>query len=183
MAGWNTFVKDNSDNEAKYTKDTKTAPAATATTAETATYHDDLNHKGKYTYFVTQDTISATNPNPNAKLFPTWHAASLKKATTEKEVEALKAADNKLLTDANKNQKIACAAPAATANANAKKLDADNCTAAKARVEMVKGWVSDDDAALKKLSTSPSKKTKKTKETLAEAKAALAHSENLLKKA
>jgi len=181
MHEWNSFVASNASSEKKYTADTKTAPATTATAAVKTAYADNVNHKNKYTWFVSNDTISATNPNPYAKQFLTWHAATAKAATTQADLEALRDADKKLLADANSVQTTACATPATTATAAEKTTDADNCTAAKDRVAMVQGWVDADDAALTKLNNAAKANSISKTETLKNEQAALTANEKKLK--
>ena len=117
MAGWNTFVSHNAAQYKTYKADVATDSAKTASTADKADLTANTDHEAKFHQFMLWDTITASNPNPNAADFQKWHAATLKAATTHADLESLRSADETLLSDATSNEATACKAPATTATA------------------------------------------------------------------
>ena len=153
IADWHKYVKSNSASAASYKAKVAALDKIAADKRTTAQKNDlasDKQHHGKYHYFVSQDdtlTPSETQPHAGHADWDTWHAGSLKAATTKAEVDALRSDDNDRLTDANKWEKTNCA------DATGKKVPADPalCTASKDRVAQVQNWIDLDDAKLLKL--------------------------------
>lgn len=155
MAGWNTFVSHNAAQYKKYKADVATDSATTASATDKADKAANTNHEDKYDQFVQWDTITSSHPNPLAKHFLKWHAATLKAATTHADLEALRSADVALLSDATSNETAAC-----------KDATSWQCTEAKDRVTMVNGWVNADDAAIVAVNKKAAKLTIAKTETL-----------------
>jgi hypothetical protein len=84
----------------------------------------------------------------------TWHANSLKAATTKDDVDAIKKVDEKEAKDAKAAEATACKAPQTT------KAEKDGCTAATAWTAMQNQFVKDDDARVTALAKAKSSSSK-----------------------